>query len=121
MVNEFGEIELSDLNFKHGYSLTPGSLQPYSDEEIKFREEVRKVLLEDLNIPEIGLKLEETEDFNLIRDVITKLGKLGYLGTAFPENLGGKGKGTVYRTIINEEIASMSVSISGTDWESVIS
>ena len=101
-----GHISLEDLNWKFGWSVFPESLILYTEEENKFREEVRKVA-EELILPRAD-RIDREADYDAIRDIYRELGRRGYLATVFPKETGGKG--VVYRTIMAEERAAASLS-----------
>ncbi|MHC1585902.1 MAG: acyl-CoA dehydrogenase family protein [Candidatus Syntropharchaeia archaeon] len=104
-----GFVDFEELDIKFGYSMTPGSLTFYTEEEIEFRNELREYVAREV-LP-YAEKIEKERDFELIRKILRKMGKDGWLGTAFPEEIGGKGKGVVYRTILCEEISAISAAV----------
>jgi alkylation response protein AidB-like acyl-CoA dehydrogenase len=76
----------------------------YTEEERKFRLELREFLQQELKplVPEIeSEKLSPTE-------FVRKLGAKGYMGSLYPLELGGTGKGIVYDSIVSEEVAYIS-------------
>ena len=85
-----GHISLEDLIWKFGWSVFPESLILYTEEENKFREEVRKVA-EELILPRAD-RIDREADYDAIRDIYRELGRRGYLATVFPKETGGKGR-----------------------------
>jgi alkylation response protein AidB-like acyl-CoA dehydrogenase len=55
------------------------------------------------------MKWDEAQEFPL--DVVKKLGQLGYLGSIFPEELGGAGLGYIEYAIIIEELSRVDGSV----------
>lgn len=77
---------------------------PYTEEEQKFRLELRGFLKQELEplVPQI--EKEELSPTEFIR----KLGAKGYMASLYPTELGGTGKGIVYDSIVSEEVAYIS-------------
>jgi alkylation response protein AidB-like acyl-CoA dehydrogenase len=72
-----------------------------SEEERKFREEVRKFVKE-----EVAPEDDRIEHENLFpRHLFKKLGERGYLKVLFPKSVGGTDLGIKYGVILGEEIA----------------
>ncbi|MGQ9722185.1 MAG: acyl-CoA dehydrogenase family protein [Candidatus Jordarchaeum sp.] len=82
-------------------------IELYTEEEVKFREEVREWVHK--NIEPIADQVEKTDRYP--REVFHELGKRGYIGSLFPPEYGGTGKGLVYDTIIGEELGKVCASI----------
>jgi alkylation response protein AidB-like acyl-CoA dehydrogenase len=76
----------------------------YTEEEQKFRLELREFLHQKLKplIPKI--ESEELSPTEFVR----KLGAKGYMGSLYPLELGGTDKGIVYDSIVSEEVAYIS-------------
>jgi len=79
----------------------------YSPEQIQLRRSVREFA--ESEIRPYVLEWDEGQIFPL--DVIKNLGRLGYLGAIFPEELGGAGLGYIEYAIIMEEIARVDPSV----------
>ena len=60
------------------------------------------------------MEWDEAQTFPL--DVVRKLGKLGYLGSIFPEELGGAGLGYIEYSIIIEELSRVSMARWASSW-----
>ncbi|MHA1730094.1 MAG: acyl-CoA dehydrogenase family protein [Promethearchaeota archaeon] len=78
----------------------------YSEEETKFRKEVRRFCEEEIVPYE-----EEIQQKNLFpREILRKIGQAGYMSVHHPAHIGiGKnaGKGLLYETIVAEEISAV--------------
>ena len=76
----------------------------YTEEEQKFRLELRGFLKQELEplVPQIEREELSPTEF------IKKLGSKGYMGSLYPKELGGTGKGIVYDSIVSEEVAYIS-------------
>src|SRR5438270_2631140 len=79
----------------------------YSSEQIQLRRSVREFAESEMR-PHV-LEWAEGQIFPL--DVVKKLGRLGYLGAIFPEELGGSGLGYIDYAIIIEELARVDPSV----------
>lgn len=101
-----GHISFEELNVNFGYSTFEGSLFLYTEEENKFRQEFRKFVKRE--VEPVADRIDREENFELIHEILKKMGKEGYFSLAFPEKIGGGGKGLVYRTIIGEELTAIS-------------
>jgi alkylation response protein AidB-like acyl-CoA dehydrogenase len=104
-----GHISLSDLNWGFGSSLTSGGLVLFSEDENRFREEVRKFVVD--NILPLGDELDKKADYEIIRNSLKLLGKAGLLSVAAPVELGGRGKSFIHRVILGEEVSAASAGI----------
>ena len=78
-----------------------------TDEQQQLRKSVREFAENEL-LPHVQ-EWDEASCFP--REIITRLGKLGVLGTIFPESLGGAGLGYVELTLAVEELARVDASI----------
>jgi alkylation response protein AidB-like acyl-CoA dehydrogenase len=79
----------------------------YTAEQIQLRRAVREFAHAEI-APHV-MEWDEAQTFPL--DVIKKLGKLGYLGAIFPEELGGAGLGYIDYCIIMEELSRVDGSV----------
>lgn len=102
-------ITFEDLNVEIGESLFPGSVYPYSDEENKFRIELRKFIQDE--IAPLVPQIEKEASFELCLEAYKRLGKAGYLTFSFPKSIGGQGFGYVFRTIFGEELAAVNSAV----------
>ncbi len=76
----------------------------YSEEENRFRSQLREFLEQEL-----GPLAWQIEDEQLSpTGFIGKLGAKGYMGSIYSEEVGGTGRGLVYDTIVSEEVAYIS-------------
>lgn len=107
-----GHISFQDLNIKQGYSTTPGSLFLYTKEENEFREKFREYVAKNIT-PNVE-RIERENNADLVRDVLRGLAKEGYMSIAFPKEIGGGGRGLVYRTIIGEELTAANYAVAVT-------
>jgi alkylation response protein AidB-like acyl-CoA dehydrogenase len=79
----------------------------YTPEQIQLRNAVREFA--EAEIAPHVMEWDETQTFPL--EVVRKLGKLGYLGSIFPEELGGAGLGYIEYSIIIEELSRVDGSV----------
>jgi alkylation response protein AidB-like acyl-CoA dehydrogenase len=79
----------------------------YTPEQLQLRKEVREFA--EAEIAPHVMEWDEGQIFPL--EVIRKLGKLGYLGSIFPESLGGSGLGYIEYSILIEELSRVDGSI----------
>ncbi len=79
----------------------------YTPEQVQLRREVRDFAAREI-APHV-LEWDEAQTFPL--EVVKKLGSLGYLGSIFPEELGGAGLGYVDYAIIIEELSRVDGSV----------
>jgi alkylation response protein AidB-like acyl-CoA dehydrogenase len=105
-----GHVSLEDLDWQFGSSTGKGSLFLYSEEENEFRQSFRKYVVDEA-LPHVE-EIERTGSFDLIREIVRDMGRRGYIGVTFLEDIGGGGKGSVYRSIIAEELTAASFAVS---------
>ena len=79
----------------------------YTPEQIHLRKAVREFA--EAEIAPHVMEWDEAQTFPL--EVIRKLGKLGYMGAIFPEELGGAGLGYIEYSIIIEELSRVDGSV----------
>jgi alkylation response protein AidB-like acyl-CoA dehydrogenase len=79
----------------------------YSPEQLQLRKTVREFAEAEL-APHV-LEWDEGQIFP--REAIRKIGQLGYMGSIFPEDLGGAGLGYIEYAIIIEELARIDPSV----------
>jgi alkylation response protein AidB-like acyl-CoA dehydrogenase len=79
----------------------------YSPEQLQLRKTVREFAEAEL-APHV-LEWDEGQIFP--REAIRKIGQLGYMGSIFPEDLGGAGLGYIEYVIIIEELARIDPSV----------
>src|SRR5258708_6939408 len=79
----------------------------YTTEQDQLRKSVREFAEAEIK-PHV-LEWDENQIFPL--DVIKKCGKLGYMGSIFPEEYGGAGFGYIEYSIIIEELARVDPSV----------
>ena len=99
-----GHVSFSDLNLSYGESMTPGSLFMFNKEENEFRMEIRKFAREEID--PLVERIDREDNVELSISMIRKMGEK-YLPLAFPKEIGGLGKGTVYRMILGEELSAI--------------
>ena len=73
----------------------------YTPEQVELRKTVREFAQAEI-APQV-MEWDEAQTFPL--EVIRKIGELGYMGTIFPEELGGAGLGYIDYSIVIEELA----------------
>ncbi len=79
----------------------------YTPEQIQLRKAVREFARAEI-APHV-MEWDEAQIFPL--DAIKKLGRLGYMGSIFPEDLGGGGLGYIEYSIIIEELSRVDGSV----------
>ena len=79
----------------------------YTPEQIQLRKAVREFA--EAEIAPFVSQWDEAQTFPL--EVIRKLGRLGYMGAIFPEELGGSGLGYIEYSIIIEELSRVDGSV----------
>jgi len=79
----------------------------YTAEQIQLRKAVREFAEAEIG-PHV-MEWDEAQTFPL--EVVKKLGKLGYMGSIFPEELGGAGMGYIEYSIIIEELSRVDGSV----------
>jgi alkylation response protein AidB-like acyl-CoA dehydrogenase len=79
----------------------------YTPEQIHLRKAVREFA--EAEIAPFVMEWDEAQTFPL--EVIRKLGRLGYMGAIFPEELGGAGLGYIDYSIIIEELSRVDGSV----------
>ena len=79
----------------------------YTPEQIQLRKAVREFA--EAEIAPHVMEWDEAQQFP--REVVWKLGRLGYMGAIFPENLGGAGLGYIDYSIIIEELSRVDGSV----------
>jgi len=79
----------------------------YTPEQIHLRKSVREFAEAEI-APHV---MEWDEDQMFPAEVVRKLGKLGYMGAIFPEELGGAGLGYIDYSIIIEELSRVDGSV----------
>ena len=79
----------------------------YTPEQVQLRRAVRDFASREI-LPHV-MEWDEAQQFPAA--VIKKLGELGYMGSIFPEELGGAGMGYVEYSIIIEELARVDGSV----------
>jgi alkylation response protein AidB-like acyl-CoA dehydrogenase len=79
----------------------------YTPEQLQLRKAVREFA--EAEIAPHVMEWDEAQEFPL--EVIRKLGTLGYMGSIFPEDLGGAGLGYIEYSIIIEELSRVDGSV----------
>ena len=79
----------------------------YTQEQIQLRNAVREFAEAEIG-PHV-MEWDEAQIFPL--EVVKKLGELGYMGSVFPEELGGAGLGYIEYSIIIEELSRVDGSV----------
>ncbi len=102
-----GQVHFEDLNLEYGYSCMPDRLHYFSKEENDFRMEVRKWCKD--NIEPVANKIDRERNKELAVDTLRKMKP--YLNILIPEEIGGLGKGVLYRAIFGEELTAFSYAI----------
>lgn len=102
-----GQVYFEDLDLKYGYSCMPDRLHYFSKEENDFRMEVREWC--ENNIEPVADKIDRERNTELAVETLRKM-KL-YLNILIPKEIGGLGKGVLYRVIFGEELTAFNYAI----------
>jgi alkylation response protein AidB-like acyl-CoA dehydrogenase len=100
-----GHISFEDLNLQFGQSMTPGSLFMFSEEENNFRTEIRHFAKAEID--PVVERIDREDNVQLTMSLIRKMGEKKYLSLAFPKEIGGQDKGTIFRMIFGEELSAI--------------
>lgn len=106
-MNLEGHINFEDLNFEYGYSCMPDRLHFYTKEENEFRMEVREWCKK--HVEPVVEKIDRERNKELAVEVLRKMKP--YLNIIIPKEVGGLGKGILYRTIFGEELSAFSYAL----------
>src|SRR6478672_10736062 len=79
----------------------------YTPEQIQLRKAVREFA--EAEIAPHVMEWDEAQTFP--QEVVRKLGELGYMGSIFPEDLGGAGLGYIEYSILIEELSRVDGSV----------
>jgi len=104
-----GHVHFKDLDFEYGFSCMPDRLHYYTKEENDFRMELRKWCKE--NVEPVSEKIDRDRDKKLAVETLRKMKP--YLNIIVPEEVGGLGKGILYRTILGEELTAFNYALAG--------
>ncbi len=74
-----------------------------SKEEIQFRDEARSFVQRNLTPHAEDIEQGKLEAWDILR----KFGKAGYLGSRYPVEFGGTGRGLMYEVLVTEEICAV--------------
>jgi len=107
MVKMQGQVHFEDLDLKYGYSCMPDRLHYFTKEENDFRMEVREWCQN--NIEPVANKIDRERNKELAVETLKKMKP--YLNILIPEEIGGLGKGVLYRAIFGEELTAFSYAI----------
>jgi alkylation response protein AidB-like acyl-CoA dehydrogenase len=107
MVKMQGQVQFEDLDLKYGYSCMPDRLHYFTKEENDFRMEVREWCQN--NIEPVANKIDRERNKELAVETLKKMKP--YLNILIPEEIGGLGKGVLYRAIFGEELTAFSYAI----------
>ena len=83
--------------------MTVTELSFLSKEEIQFRDEARSFVQRNLVPHAEGIEQGKLEAWDILR----KFGKAGYLGSRYPVEFGGTGRGLMYEVPVTEEICAV--------------
>lgn len=99
-----GHIDFNDLDLHFGESMTSGSLFLFTDEENEFRKNIREFAYREIH--PLVEQIDREDNVELVIKIIRKM-STKYLSLAFPKEIGGQGKGMVYRMIFGEELSAV--------------
>jgi alkylation response protein AidB-like acyl-CoA dehydrogenase len=83
--------------------MTVTELSFLSKEEIHFRDEARSFVQRNLTPHAEDIEQGKLEAWDILR----KFGKAGYLGSRYPVEFGGTGRGLMYEVLVTEEICAV--------------
>lgn len=83
--------------------MTVTELSFLSKEEIKFRDEARSFVQRNLAHHAEAIEQGKLEAWDILR----KFGKAGYLGSRYPVEFGGTGRGLMHEVLVTEEICAV--------------
>lgn len=83
--------------------MTVTELSFLSKEEIQFRDEARSFVQRNLTPHAEDIEQGKLEAWDILR----KFGKAGYLGSRYPVEFGGTGRGLMYEVLVTEEICAV--------------
>jgi butyryl-CoA dehydrogenase len=101
-------VNFEDLNVEFGFSCMPDRLHYFSKEENEFRMELRQWC--NNNVEPVAEKIDRERNKDL---AVETLRKMPYLNIIIPEEVGGLGKGLLYRTILGEELTAYNYALAG--------
>ena len=78
-----------------------------TEEEVKFQQEVRDFVQRNLTPHSDDIETGKKEAWDLLR----KFGKAGYLGSRYPPEYGGIGKGLMHEVLVTEEICAVNAGL----------
>ncbi len=104
-----GHISFEDLNVEFGYSCMPDRLHYFTKEENDFRMEVREWCRD--NIWPVAEKIDRERNYELAVETLRKMKP--FLNIIIPKEVGGQGKGVLYRTIFAEELTPFNYALAG--------
>jgi butyryl-CoA dehydrogenase len=102
-------ISFEDLNVEFGFSCMPDRLYYFNKEENEFRIEIRQWCKE--NVAPVAEKIDRERNKELAVATLRKMKP--YLNIIIPKEVGGLGKGVLYRTILGEELTAYSYALAG--------
>jgi alkylation response protein AidB-like acyl-CoA dehydrogenase len=102
-------IYFEDLNIDFGYSCMPDRLYYFTEEENEFRMEIRQWCRE--NVEPVAEKIDRERNKELAVATLRKMNP--YLNIIIPKEVGGLGKGILYRTILGEELTAYNYALAG--------
>ncbi len=101
-------VNFEDLNVEFGFSCMPDRLYYFSKEENEFRMELRQWCEE--NVGPVAEKIDRERNKEL---AVETLRNMPYLNIIIPKEVGGLGKGLLYRTILGEELTAYNYALAG--------
>jgi len=101
-------VNFEDLNVEFGFSCMPDRLHYFTNEENEFRMELRQWCKE--SVEPVAEKIDRERNKEL---AVETLRKMPYLNIIIPKEVGGLGKGLLYRTILGEELTAYSYALAG--------
>lgn len=78
-----------------------------TEDELKFQEDARDFVRQNLTPHSDAIEQGTKEAWDIIR----KFGKAGYLGSRYPPEYGGTGKGLMYEVLVTEEICAVNAGL----------
>ena len=103
---KFKNIAYEEIRPRLGSSCMPQDLPYFTEEENRFRMEVRDFAIEEL-LPYVN-EIEEQDDEQLSAQLASKTAKRGYSNQMIPREWGGGGRNCVAEIIVTEELPATS-------------
>jgi len=114
MHNKFRAITCDEIRPKFGSSATAKELSYFTEEENKFRDEVRNWVVTEILPHADRIEAEDDKsDNSLAIEISKKACAAGYSNQMVPREYGGGGRNSISETIVAEEVGAASWAVEG--------